>query len=96
MRSEHSEGHPAGTGSARCRRTRRGRTTPLTALWPHVYDIERLREADDGVTREVAPGLDGQTWTAYGEHREANLRELADRLQRGADHAAPGERVYLP
>jgi RNA-directed DNA polymerase len=75
---------------------RRDRTAPLTALWHHVYDIDRLREAYDGINREAAPGIDGQTGTAYGEHLEENLRELADRLKRGAYHASPVERVYIP
>ena len=82
---------PDTTGSER-----RDRATPLTALWHHVYDIDRLREAYYGLNREAAPGVDGQTWAAYGEHLEANLRELADRLKRGAYHASPVERVYIP
>jgi RNA-directed DNA polymerase len=75
---------------------RRNRGRPLTALWPHVYDIGRLREAYDGLTRDAAPGIDGQTWAAYGEALAANLRDLSDRLQRGAYHAQPVERVYIP
>jgi hypothetical protein len=72
---------------------RRDRTTPLTALWHHVYDMDRLREAYYGINREAAPGVDGQTWRAYGERLEENLRDLADRLKRGASHASPVERV---
>ena len=49
-----------------------------------------------GCNREAAPGVDGQTWAAYGEHLEANLRDLSDRLKRGAYHARPVERVYIP
>jgi RNA-directed DNA polymerase len=75
---------------------RRERTTPLTALWHHVYDSDRLREAYYGVNRDAAPGIDGQTWTVYGEHLEENLRDLADRLKRGAYQASPVERVYIP
>jgi hypothetical protein len=65
----------------------------LTALWPHVYDSHRLREAYYGRHREAAPGGDGQTWAAYGEHLKANLRALSARLQRGGDHARPVKRV---
>ena len=68
---------------------------PLTALWHHVDDINRLREAYDGLHHEAAPGVDGQTWAAYGENLEANLQDLADRLKRGG-HARPVERVYIP
>jgi RNA-directed DNA polymerase len=73
----------------------RDRATPLTALWHHVYGIDRLREAYHGLNRDAAPGIDGQTWAAYGEDLEANLRDLSDRLQRGADHALPVARVYI-
>jgi len=40
---------------------RRDHAKPLTALWHHVYDIHRLREAYHGLHREAAPGVDGQT-----------------------------------
>jgi RNA-directed DNA polymerase len=57
---------------------------------------QRLREAYDGLNRDAAPGVDGQTWAAYGENLEANLRDLSDRLKRGGYHARPVERVYIP
>ena len=63
---------------------RRDRTAPLPALWHPVSDIECLRDAYSGINRDAAPGLDGQTWTAYGAPLEEHLRALADRLQRGA------------
>jgi RNA-directed DNA polymerase len=75
---------------------RKDRVMPLTALWPHVYDIDRLREAYDGVNRDASPGRDGQTWATYGENLEANLRDRSDRLKRGTYQASPVERVYIP
>jgi retron-type reverse transcriptase len=68
----------------------------LTALWHHVYAIDRLREAYYSLNHDAAPGVDGQTWATYGEQLEPNLRELSDRLKRGAYQAAPVERVYIP
>jgi retron-type reverse transcriptase len=68
----------------------------MTARWHHVYDINRLREAYDGLNREAAPGVDGQTWAADGEHLEANRRDRSDRLTRGAYHARPVKRVDIP
>ena len=68
----------------------------LTALWHHVYDIDRLREAYYSVNRRAAPGVDGETWAAYGGDLEANLRDLSGRLERGGYHAQPVERVYIP
>lgn len=75
---------------------RRDRAMRLTALWHHVYDIDRLREAYNGLNRDAAPGVDGRTWAAYGKDLEANLRDLSDRLKRGAYHAPPVARVYIP
>jgi RNA-directed DNA polymerase len=75
---------------------RREHAKPLTALWHHVDDLTRLREAYDGLNHEAAPGGAGETWEAYGEHLEANLRDLSDRLKRGAYHARPVKRVSSP
>src|SRR5439155_2571236 len=41
-------------------------------------------------------GVDGETWEHYGENLEANLRDLAHRLKRGAYRARPVRRVYIP
>jgi RNA-directed DNA polymerase len=68
----------------------------VTALWHHVYDIDRLREAYHGLNRDAPPGVDGQPWAASGDNLEANLRDLADRLKRGTYHASPVERVSIP
>jgi retron-type reverse transcriptase len=68
----------------------------LTALWPLVVAIDRLREASSSLKHHAAPGVDGQTWAAYGEQLAATLRELSARLKRGAYQAPPVERVYLP
>jgi RNA-directed DNA polymerase len=34
----------------------------FTALLPHIYDPERLREAYFCLKKEAAPGVDGETW----------------------------------
>src|SRR5499426_2651311 len=68
----------------------------LTALWHYVHSTDRLREAYYSLNHDAAPGVDGQTWAAYGEQLESNLRDLADRLKRGAYQAPPVERVYIP
>jgi RNA-directed DNA polymerase len=68
----------------------------FTALLHHVYDIESLREAYFGLKRNAAPGVDGETWRAYGEQLEANLVDLSDRLRRGAYRAKPVRRVMIP
>ena len=68
----------------------------LTALWHHVYDIDRLREAYLSMNRQGAAGVDGETWQQYGEELEARLQDLSQRLKRGAYRAKPVRRVYIP
>jgi group II intron reverse transcriptase/maturase len=68
----------------------------FTALLHHVYDIKALREAYLGLKRDAAPGVDGETWRAYGEQLEAKLEDLSNRLRRGAYRAKPVRRVLIP
>lgn len=68
----------------------------LTALLHHVYDIERLRSAYHSLKRGAAAGIDGETWQHYGERLEDNLRDLSQRLRRGAYRASPVRRAYIP
>ena len=68
----------------------------FTSLWHHVYSIDRLREAYFGLQPHAAPGVDDQTWRAYGDKLEARLQDLSGRLRRGAYRAKPVKRVYIP
>src|SRR5271166_5561332 len=70
----------------------RDRKMRFTALLHHVYDLQTLRAAYLSLKREAAAGVDGETWRHYGERLEENLRELADRLKRGAYRAKPVRR----
>jgi RNA-directed DNA polymerase len=67
----------------------------FTALLHHIYDRDDLHAAYPALKREAAAGVDGETWRHYGERLEENLRELADRLKRGAYRAKPVRRVYI-
>jgi RNA-directed DNA polymerase len=75
---------------------RRDRRQRFTALFHHVYDVERLREGYMSLNRDAAPGVDGETWRHYGEELEENLRDLSERLKRGAYRAKPVVRAYVP
>jgi RNA-directed DNA polymerase len=68
----------------------------FTALLHHVYNLDTLRWAYFGLKKEAAAGVDGETWRRYGENLEANLRDLSERLKRGAYRAKPVRRVYIP
>jgi RNA-directed DNA polymerase len=74
----------------------RDKQLKFTSLWHHVYHIERLRAAYFALKRNAAAGIDGETWQTYGEDLEGNLRNLSDRLARGAYRAKPVKRVYIP
>ena len=65
------------------------------ALWHHVYNVDRLREAYYRLRRNAAPGLDGKTWRAYGNDLENNLQDLSNRLKTGAYQAKPVNRAYI-
>src|SRR5579863_3859168 len=67
----------------------------FTALLHHIYNLETLRLAYFSLKREAAPGVDGETWRHYGETLE-DLRDLSERLKRGAYRAQPVRRVYIP
>jgi RNA-directed DNA polymerase len=68
----------------------------LTALLHHIYAIDTLRAAYYSLKRDAAPGVDGQTWSDYGQALEANLAEVSDRVRRGAYRPQPVRRAYVP
>jgi RNA-directed DNA polymerase len=78
---------------AACRDKRR----KFTSLWHHVYDIDRLHEACQGIRRQASAGIDGVTWEQYvRQDLESNLQGLQQRLARCSYRAAPVRRTYIP
>ena len=75
---------------------RRDKELKFTSLWHHVYNVDRLREAYQGLSPHAAPGEDRVTWQQYGRELEANLQNLSGRLARGVYRAKPVKRVYIP
>jgi retron-type reverse transcriptase len=73
----------------------RDRKLRFTALLHHIYDRQMLQAAYLSLKREAAAGVDGETWRHYSERLEENLRDLAERLKRGAYRAKPVRRVYI-
>jgi RNA-directed DNA polymerase len=73
---------------------RQDRKARFTALLHHVT-LGRLRGAYWALSPRAAAGADGVTWGAYGQDLEANLRDLHDRVHRGAYRAKPSRRVYI-
>ena len=73
----------------------RNRKERFSALFHHITP-ERLQEAFFGIKRSAAPGIDGMTWEQYERDLEGNLRDLHDRLHKGAYRAKPSRRAYIP
>ena len=44
----------------------------FTAIWHHVYNVNRLRQAYHALKRDAAAEVDGETWRNYGETLEGN------------------------
>jgi group II intron reverse transcriptase/maturase len=75
---------------------KRDKEARFTALWHHVADADRLRQAFFALKRDAAPGVDDVTWRAYEDGLEEKLSDLASRLTRGAYRAKPVRRGYIP
>ena len=73
----------------------RDKDAQFTALLHHVT-VDRLMAAYGGINPKASPGVDGVTWSWYGQELEANIRDLHSRLHRGAYRAKPSRRVYTP
>jgi group II intron reverse transcriptase/maturase len=73
----------------------RDRNAKFTALFHHVT-VDRLRDAFLSLEKKAAAGVDGVTWVQYRAGLEENLRDLHERLNRGAYRAKPSRRVFIP
>jgi RNA-directed DNA polymerase len=96
MSRRSSRVYDVGTALDGIRQTAKGRSdAKFAGLLHHIYAVERLRVAYLAVKREVAAGVDGQTWQSYGQALEVNLLDLSDRLARGGYRPQPVNRVYI-
>jgi RNA-directed DNA polymerase len=92
----HSAGSDASSALGRVREVaRRDKEARFTALLHHV-SLGRLRAAYWAIRPQAAPGVDGVTWSEYGQALEANLQDLHGRVQAGRYRVAPSRRVYIP
>ena len=93
-RTQRRKGVPSALDRVR-QAARRNREEKFTALLHHVT-VERLRTAFHALNKAAAAGVDGVTWHQYEENLEENLRELHERVHRGAYRAKPSRRTYIP
>jgi group II intron reverse transcriptase/maturase len=75
---------------------KRDKQVKLTSLYHHVYNVEHLKAAYQGLKKAAAAGIDGETWDHYGQDLEGNLKDLSNRLAGGGYRAKPVRRVYVP
>src|SRR5947199_897473 len=95
-RAGHSAGTDASSALGRVREVaRRDKEARFTALLHHV-SLGRLRAAYWAIRPQAAPGVDGVTWSDYGQDLEANLQALHGRVQSGRYRAKPSRRAYIP
>ena len=67
----------------------------FTTLLHHVNE-QLLLGSFYLLKKEAAPGVDRITWGEYEQGVEDRIRELHDRVHRGAYRAQPSRRVYIP
>lgn len=67
----------------------------FTAL-NHYLSMDWLKAAYERVKPDSAPGVDGQSWSEYGQHLEENLYRLLQRAKSGSYYAPPVKRVHIP
>jgi group II intron reverse transcriptase/maturase len=67
----------------------------FTALLHHVT-VALLHDSFYSLQREAAAGVDQVTWREYEQGLQERLSDLHGRVHRGAYHAQPVRRVYIP
>jgi RNA-directed DNA polymerase len=69
--------------------------TKFSNLMCHLK-VPLLEQAYQRLSKQAAAGVDGVTWSEYGENLQARLTDLQDRIHRGSYHPLPVRRVYIP
>ena len=93
-RTPSRESGPSGLDRVR-QTAKRDKQLRFTALLHHV-NIDLLRSSYYGLKRQAAAGVDGVTWQEYEDGLEDRLADLHGRIHRGAYHAKPSRRVWIP
>jgi RNA-directed DNA polymerase len=62
----------------------------------HHVTVDNLRACVEALDGTKAPGGDGITKAMYGQHLEANLQALHQKLHQRSYRPQPGRRVEIP
>ena len=84
------------SGIERIRKAARSRKGERFTTLLHHVDVALLEQAYNWLKRDAAPGVDGMTWTDYGEGLADRLADLHERVHRGSYRAQPSLRAYIP
>jgi group II intron reverse transcriptase/maturase len=76
-------------------RAARNKEEQFNNLLSHIK-VPLMKEAYRRLNSKAAAGIDGQTWSSYGQNLDAKLLDLQDRIHRGSYHPQPVRRVHIP
>ncbi len=94
--SPTQSGKRVSQGLTGVRRTAKARKKEkFTALFHHLT-IGLLRDSFYALKRQAAPGVDGMRWAEYETGLEDRIKDLHNRVHRGAYRAQPSRRTYIP
>jgi group II intron reverse transcriptase/maturase len=77
------------------RKATKDKETKFSNLMCHLK-VPLLEQAYQRLKKDAAPGVDGVTWSEYGQNLQARLADLQDRIHRGNYHPLPVRRVHIP
>lgn len=74
---------------------KRDKKVRFSALLHHITEA-LLKASYQKLNPKATPGIDNETWSSYGEGLEERIRDLHERVHRGAYRAKPARRAYIP
>lgn len=77
------------------RKAARDKETKFSNLMCHLK-APLLEQAYRSLKKSAAAGVDGVTWSEYGEALETRVADLQERLHRGSYHPQPVRRAFIP
>ena len=87
---------PMMSGLERVRQAaRKDKGLRFTSLLHHIT-VGMLEDAYRGLKKHAAAGVDGVTWSEYGEELQTRLIDLHGRVHSGRYRALPSKRAWIP
>jgi len=77
------------------RKATKEKGTKFSNLMCHLK-VPLLEQAYQRLSKKAATGVDGVTWSEYGQNLQARITDLQDRIHSGSYHPLPVRRVHIP